>query len=60
MQGSGGGGVGRRCHSRWLKENKRIDLRANREISNDATKTVKKKCYDLRNPGERSKHISPL
>lgn len=29
------------CHSRWLKKNKRIDLRVNREISNDAKKMLK-------------------
>lgn len=33
---------GRRCHSRWLKENKIIDLRLNREISSDATKMLKR------------------
>lgn len=38
----------RRCHSRWLKKNERIDLRVSREISNDATKNVKNKGCDLR------------
>lgn len=51
---------GRRCHSRWLKDKKRIDLRVNREISNEAAKNVKKKYCDLRNPGDRPKLRSPL
>lgn len=46
--------------SRWLKENKGIYLRVNRENSNDATKNDKRKCRGLRNPGDRSKLRSPL
>lgn len=33
---------GRRCHSRWLKENKGIDLRVIRENNNEATKILKR------------------
>lgn len=33
---------GRRCHSRWVKENKRIDLRMIREINNEAAKMLQR------------------